>query len=112
MTRRKHGVEFKRHVVEEILSGASSFASVCGRHDLAPSLVERWREKYKAGRLMDERRSLSESAQEVRIAELERMVGRPTTENDLLKKAASYVAEQRRRVSLPNRRSPLSYFRL
>ena len=70
------------------------------KHNLAPSLVDRWRDKYKSGHLIEDQRK-SESALETRVSELERMVGRLTMENDLLKKAATYIEKQRRKISLP-----------
>ena len=45
--------------------------------------------------------SQTEKAQLGRIAELERMVGRLTMENDLLKKAVEYTVRRRRENSSP-----------
>ena len=70
------------------------------KHNLAPSLVDRWRDKYKSGHLIEDQRK-SESALETRVSELERMVGRLTMENDLLKKAEASIRRQRRESSLP-----------
>jgi transposase len=100
MKARKHSVEFKRQVVEEIISGVSGFGQICRRYNLAPSIVSGWKKKYKEGHLIEGPQT-NDTAQMARIADLERMVGRLTMENDLLKKAAVYMEEQRRKALLP-----------
>jgi len=94
MKQRKHSIEFKRQVVEELLGGVSTLAQLSRRYDLAGSLIQIWRKKYTAGEL-NPGPTKHDQALQARIAELERMVGRLTMENDLLKKAATYIRQQR-----------------
>lgn len=84
--RRKFTREFKLQVLAEIAAG-KSVAQTAREHQLHPTLIGRWQKQH---------RQYSECAfsgqgraytDESRIAELERMVGRLTMENDLLKKA-------------------------
>ncbi|MCH7859467.1 MAG: hypothetical protein IID14_07175, partial [Candidatus Marinimicrobia bacterium] len=55
-------------------------------------LVIQWRKSYAAGRLVDHSR---DTAQDKRIKDLERMVGRLTMENELLKKAVQHTLQER-----------------
>lgn len=98
MKQRKHSIEFKRQVVEELLSGVSTLAQLSRRHDLAVSLIQVWKRKYTAGEL-NPGPSKHDQALQARVAELERMVGRLTMENDLLKKAAAYIQRERSAAS-------------
>ena len=99
-TRRQYGVDFKMGVVESLLSGTASLAQVCRQHNLASSIVVKWKQRYKAGTLV-EGPARQDTALQARIAELERMVGRLAMENDFLKKAAAHMDEQRRRATFP-----------
>ncbi|GMT42969.1 MAG: hypothetical protein IEMM0002_1380 [bacterium] len=92
--RRKFTNSFKREVVEEILSNVSTRAQICRRHEISSSVVKRWEEKYAAGRLTDGP-SPEHRQQSKKIYDLERMVGKLTMENDLLKKAVEFTLSQR-----------------
>jgi len=96
--RRQHSVEFKQQIVEQWMSGAASLGQLSRQHNLSPSLIQTWREKYRGGGLI-EKPSREEQALKARVAELERMVGRLTMENDLLKKADAYIRQQRSAAS-------------
>lgn len=98
--RRKFSEAFKRQVVEELLSEQSSLAQLSRRHDISSGLIVHWRKRYEEGKLI-EGPSKAEKALLDRIAELERMVGRLTMENDLLKKAVEYTVRRRRESSSP-----------
>ena len=101
MTKRKFNLGFKRQVVEELLGGVSTLTQLSRRHELAVSLIQSWKKKYTEGVLSDSESSKPDAVLVARIAELERMVGRLTMENDLLKKARASIEEQRRRNSSP-----------
>ena len=97
--RRKFSVAFKRQVVEELLSGAVGLAQLSRRLEVSSGLILHWKKRYEAGGLTEgpssnERELLS------RIEQLERMVGRLTMENDLLKKAVEFTARRRKESSL------------
>ena len=92
MARRRFSKAFKRQVVEEYLAGSVTQAQLARRHDLAPHLIIQWRKGYAAGKLADHSRDL---AYDERIMELERMVGRLTMENELLKKAVQHTLRER-----------------
>jgi len=46
--------EFKRQVVEELLSGVSRPAQLCRRHTIAVSLIYHWKKQYSLGKLNNE----------------------------------------------------------
>jgi transposase len=82
--RRKFTREFKLQVLAEIASG-KSVAQAAREHQLQPTLTGRWQKQlrqYQDRAFAGNGRSYIDEA---RIAELERMVGRLTMENDLLK---------------------------
>jgi transposase len=97
--RRQFTAEFKAQVVLELLSGAKSSTELCREHQIAASVLADWRTTFltHAASVFDapERRSREDGT---RIAELERLLGRLTLENDILKKATS-ILHQRSRPS-------------
>jgi len=87
--RRVFSKSFKRQVVEELLSGASTAAQLVRRYDLSHTLIQYWRKAYESGSLFEENGACEK---DVRIRELERKVGELTMEIDLLKRAAKFAA--------------------
>ena len=80
--------EFKAKVVLEVISGSQSAAEVCRRYSLKPQVVSRWKAEF-LGNVAKVFQSDEERSQEqVRIAELERLVGRQALELEVLKKAS------------------------
>ena len=84
INRRGFSLEFKRQVVEELLSGESRPAQLCRRHNISPSLLYHWKRQYSRGKFNNE--PTEEAALKDRIEKLERLVGRLTLENEFLKK--------------------------
>ena len=87
--RRQFTPEFKARLVLEVLTGVQSQAEVCRKHTLSPTLLATWKTAFleRAHTLFqsDETRS----AEQARIAELERVLGRLTLENEILKKVST-----------------------
>ena len=84
--RRKFTREFKLQVIREIEAG-KTIAQAAREHQLHPTLICRWQKQhcqYAERAFAGHGRAYTDEA---RISELERMVGRLTMENDLLKKA-------------------------
>lgn len=77
--------EFKRQVVEELLSGVSTAAQLCRRHTLSSGLLYHWRKQYTRGGFGVA--PAKEAALEERIRQLEQLLGQMTLENEFLKKA-------------------------
>ena len=96
--RRKFSNAFKSQVVEEFLAGEATQAQLARRYDICDQLIIQWRRHYGEGKLEE---SINSSGKDERIKELERMVGRLTMENELLKKGARFaLAQQSERSSL------------
>lgn len=84
--RRQFTREFKLQVVREIEAG-KSLASVAREHQVHPNLIGRWKSEH----LKYAEKAFPGNGNifkyEARIAELERLVGQLTLENQVLKKA-------------------------
>ena len=81
---RNFSLEFKRQVVEELLSGESGQAQLCRRHNISSSLLYHWKKQYSRGKY--DNSPTTEGALQDRIEKLERLVGKLTLENEFLKK--------------------------
>ena len=92
---RSFSLEFKRQVVEELLSGESRPAQLCRRHNITSSLLYHWNKQYARGKFNNE--PTAEAALQDRIEKLERLVGRLTLENEFLKKGLQSSLSQRQR---------------
>jgi transposase len=90
--RRRFTAEFKAQIVLELLSGAKSSAELCREHQIASSVLADWKTIFltRAASVFDSAES-SSSQDAPRVAELERLVGRLTLENDILKKATGIL---------------------
>ena len=90
--RRQFTAAFKAQVVLELLSGAKSSAERCREHQLAASVLADWKSSFLARAASIVEDPAQPSSQDTkRIAELERLVGRLTLKNDILKKATSLL---------------------
>jgi transposase len=90
--RRKFTAELKAQVVLELLSGAKSSAELCREHQIASSVLADWKTSFLARAASLIKAPDSHDHQEaMRVTELERLVGRLTLENDILKKATSIL---------------------
>jgi len=87
--------EFKRQVVEELLTGDSRPAQLCRRHNISSSLLYHWKKQYGRGKFNNE--PTAEAALKDRIEKLERLVGRLTLENEFLKKGLQNSLSQSER---------------
>jgi transposase len=93
LKRRQFTRDFKLQVVREVDAG-KPMAQVARQHQLNPNTVAKWRKQlrqYPQTAFAGQGRAYTDEA---RVAELERMVGRLTMENDLLKKALALLDEQ------------------
>ncbi len=95
--RPRYNKEFKLRICRELESGAT-VAELSRKHQVHPSLVYNWVTKYRrspadafaSGGGQRDPGASSDSA-EARIAELERLVGKLTLENEFLKKTLRAV---------------------
>ncbi len=85
--RRNFTAEFKAEVVLEALSGQSSQAELCRRHNLSDEQLSKWKRQLleNAATLFEPTDKQSDANME-RIAPLEQLVGRLTVALDIQKK--------------------------
>src|ERR1044071_8663061 len=99
LKRRRFTREFKLQVLREIEAG-KSIAQTAREHQLHPNLITRWRTLHAEYASQAFAGNGNHYQQEARVAELERMVGRLTLENDFLKKALSHLEAQRKKADI------------
>jgi transposase len=99
---RTFSLEFKRQVVEEFLSGENRPVQLCRRYNICPSLLYHWKEQYSRGKFNNE--PTEEGALKERIEKLERLVGKLTLENEVLKRGLQSSLKQ-----LPRNGKSLGY---
>ena len=87
-TRRSFPAEFKAQVVLQLLSGESSQAELCRKHNIKPNLIANWKAAVLDRLHTVFEADLANDAELVRIAELEQLLGRQAYELEILKKAS------------------------
>jgi transposase-like protein len=92
--RRTFSPEFKLQVVLELLSGTKTNAQICREHRLASAVVSSWKEQFveRAPEIFASPRS--RSAEQERIAELERLAGRLALELEMAKKVSNILTSR------------------
>ncbi len=83
--RRKFSRSFKINAIKEYEDGRSS-AAVCRKYQIGHQILSRWVREYRANPVGAFSGNGKISTNEARIAELERIIGRLTIENEILKK--------------------------
>ena len=86
--RRSFDAEFKVRLVLELLTGSVSQAELCRKHDLKPQLVAHWKAIFLERLPLLFGDDAYHDQNQVRIAELEQLVGRQAYELEILKKAS------------------------
>jgi transposase len=87
-TRRTFSSAFKAKVVLECISGEKSVSEACREYQLSPILVSKWRTEFIENSAAIFEGDHKGNEDQNRIADLERLVGRLTLENEMLKKAS------------------------
>ena len=90
--RRSFDAEFKARFVLELLTGSVSQAELCRKHDLKPQLVAHWKAIFLERLPLLFGDDGHHDQNQVRIAELEQLVGRQAYELEILKKASRLLA--------------------
>jgi transposase len=95
--RRNHTGEFKLECCRQVATGQKRPAQVCREHNLAQSVLLRWRKEYEARgeAAFTEKRPSQTEALEQKIAELERFCGQLSLENQILKKSLERMRSPR-----------------
>ena len=90
--RRTFKAEFKAKVVLELIAGKKSLSEASREYEIKDTVLSRWKQEFleRAGEVFEQPKDTQDK--DVRIAELERMVGRLTMQTELSKKAQSYAS--------------------
>jgi transposase-like protein len=86
--RRSFDAEFKARLVLELLTGSASQAELCRKHDIKPQLVAHWKAIFLERLPLLFGDDAHHDQGQIRIAELEQLVGRQAYELEILKKAS------------------------
>ena len=92
--------EFKAQVILEILSGAKTTAEACREYTLNSQVVNHWKAQFLQNAPKLFQADADVTAEQSRIAELERLVGRLTLQLEVSKKASSLLSARRRKNEL------------
>jgi len=97
MRGRTHTREFKLEVVQQVATGQKRPAQVCREHQLAESLLLRWRKEYeeRGEEAFSPKQLSGAETLDAKVAELERFAGQLALENQVLKKALSRTQSPR-----------------
>lgn len=95
-TRRSFSASFKAEVVLSLISGQKTQAEICRAHELSPALVSQWKEAFLANASSVFSDPDQRSDDSAKLAEVERLVGRLTWENDALKKGSALLQRSRK----------------
>ncbi|MCJ7472157.1 MAG: transposase [Actinobacteria bacterium] len=93
--RRTFTNEFKREVVELVVSGKVSQLEMSRKYGISPVVISRWKNEYQQGKFF-ENTSLDTTRLEIKLRELERLIGELTVENRTLKKIIELVEPQKK----------------
>ena len=91
--RRTYSAEYKLDTVMEGIRGEKSIAQICRERGIKDTLYYKWRDIFteRAKEIFESQGSTTQQKREKRIAELERKVGKLAMENEILKKAKSWL---------------------
>ena len=91
--RRKFTSEFRAQVVLEVISGKLSVPQAASKYKIKDSAIYEWRKAVlERLPLLFEMKPPEQEGQE-RIAELERLIGQLTVENEALKKVSRWLSQ-------------------
>ena len=90
---RTFSADFKLDTVMEGFRGEKSIAQICREREIKDVLYYKWRDTFveNAASVFGGQGDNDRQKLEARIAELERMIGQMTIENEILKKAKSWL---------------------
>jgi len=92
--RRDYTPEFKFQLVLKLLTGEQRAAQLCRQHQISETSLSRWRQQFLDNGAQAFESDDGASAEQERIAELERMVGRLTMELAAAKKLSEWLDSQ------------------
>ncbi len=96
--RRNFNDDFKKQVVESIVSGSATQAEMAREYKISPVLINKWKKDYRTGKFFENVDPHDMAKQELRIRELERLLGKLTLENEMLKRARDLNNKEKKTI--------------
>ena len=93
--RRTFSQEFKRQTIEAIVSGQISQLELSRKYGISPVIISRWKKEYYSGKFF-ENSNPDYAKLEIRVKELERLVGKLTLKNNTLKEIIKLIEPQKK----------------
>jgi transposase-like protein len=93
--RRTFTNDFKREIAEAIISGQVAQLEISRKYGISIVTISRWKKEYQAGKFFDNSNP-DTTRFEIRLRELERLVGELTVENRTLRKIIELVEPQKK----------------
>ena len=93
--RRTFTKDFKREVIEAVASGQVRQLEMSRKYGISPVVISRWKKEYLEGKFF-ENSSPDTTRLEIKLRELERLIGELTVENRTLKKIIELVEPQKK----------------
>ena len=97
--RRSFNDDFKKQVVESIVSGSATQAELAREYRISPVLINKWKKDYKTGKFFENVDSHNMAKLELRVGELERLLGKITLENEMLKRTRDLNTKEKKDIS-------------
>ena len=91
--RRTYSPDLKLSIIMEGIEGKKSVIEICREYGITDKLYYQWKEVFleRVGEIFVDRRKSVPKDHEEKVAELEGVIGRLAIENDILKKAKSWM---------------------
>jgi len=91
--RRSFTAEFKAQLVLQLIRGDASQAELCRQHNLTPQILANWKAiVLQQLHTLFEAEGARQDRDQIRITELEQLVGKQAYELDILKKASRLLS--------------------
>jgi transposase-like protein len=94
--RRSFSKDFKKEIVETVVSGQATAAEISREYHISPIMISKWKKDYKEGKFFDNVNSTDIARLELKVRELERLVGELTMENRMLKKVRDLNSKKKK----------------
>jgi transposase-like protein len=94
---RTYKPQLKAQVVLQVLTGAKSAAQICRARQINENLVRRWKQQFVTHAALIFEGENAAQEKDLRIADLERMVGRLTLELEVAKKVSAFATSPSRK---------------
>ena len=94
--RRSFSDDFKKQVVESIVSCSATQAELSREYKISPVIINRWKKDYRKGKFFKNASSQDIAKLELRVRELERLLGKLILENEMLKRARELNTKEKK----------------